>query len=231
MTLKASEIHVGKQYVLVESPFNAAVVKVIEDQSGENSGLGRSKQWVGWRVRVEKNIGGIEHPIGHEFNCGWDEEYSHYSSLAFYTYDDSAKGQIREELDKLLPQIKKVTHMITDAEESWTDHYNRNDPEDLYLRSMFYRIGDMLDDANRLLVQTFAEVVDEGELIKQPNGRYSLHGRELTSGEPIEYLATDDDGDRWVLSRIGHNGQDYCLETDRNFSLEELRIRIKYIPR
>lgn len=167
MTLKASEIHVGKQYVLVESPFNAAVVTVIEDQSGGNAGLGRSNHWVGWRVRVEKNIGGIEHPIGYEFNAGWDEEYSHYSSLAFYPYDDSVKSQIREELEKLLPQIKKVTHMITDAEESWTTHYDQNNPEDLYLRGMFYRIGDMLDDANRLLVQTFAEVVDEGVLVKQ----------------------------------------------------------------
>ncbi|MEC0233173.1 hypothetical protein P4H71_02220 [Paenibacillus kribbensis] len=48
MTLKASEIHVGKQYVLVESPFNAAVVTVIEEQSGKNAKLGRFKQWVGW---------------------------------------------------------------------------------------------------------------------------------------------------------------------------------------
>ncbi|EHS58026.1 hypothetical protein [Paenibacillus sp. Aloe-11] len=60
MTLKASEIHVGKQYVLVESPFNAAVVTVIEEQSGKNAKLGRFKQWVGWGGRFEKNISGIE---------------------------------------------------------------------------------------------------------------------------------------------------------------------------
>ncbi|WP_431090835.1 DUF5348 domain-containing protein [Paenibacillus sp. 8b26] len=118
---------------------------------------------------------------------------------------ESIKNQIHMELENLLSRIEKITSMIVQAEESWTSHYDRNDPEDMYLRGMFYRIGDMLDDANRLLVQTFAEVVDEGVLIKQSNGRYSFHGRELTSGEPIEYLVQNDDGDRWALSRIGHN--------------------------
>jgi hypothetical protein len=145
--------------------------------------------------------------------------------------NESMKNQIHAELEKLLPQIKKVTSMITQAEESWTDHYNRNNPDDLYLRGMFYRIGDMLDDARRVMDQTFAEVSDEGFLYKQGNGRYAFGGREFTSGEAIEYMASHSDGDRWQFSRIGHNGEDYYLVADRNLPLEGLRVRVKYIPR
>jgi hypothetical protein len=144
---------------------------------------------------------------------------------------ESLKNQIGVELENLLPQIKKVTAYITEAEESWTDHYDRNDPEDLYLRGMFYRIGDMLDDAGRVMEQTFAEVSDEGFLYKQPNSRYAFGGREFTSGEAIEYMASHYDGDRWQFSRIGHNGEDYYLVADRNLPLEGLRVRVKYIPR
>ncbi|MNW70782.1 hypothetical protein D3C74_502420 [compost metagenome] len=61
---------------------------------------------------------------------------------------------------------------------------------------MFYRIGDMLDGAKRLLDQTFAEVVDEGVLTKNMGGRYALHGREFTSGQTLEYLDQNDDGVR-----------------------------------
>jgi hypothetical protein len=142
---------------------------------------------------------------------------------------ESMKDQIREELESLFPQIKKVSRMITDAEESWATHYDRNDPDDLYLRRMFYSIGDLLDDAGRLLTQTFADVVNEGSLYNQINGRYSLHEREFTSGEQLEYLLSDDDGDRWEPSRIGHNGEDYYLLADRNLPLEGLHVRVKQL--
>lgn len=75
---------------------------------------------------------------------------------------------------------------------------------------MFCRVGDLLDDAKQLLDQVFAEVVDEGVLTKNMGGRYALHGRAFTSGQTLEYLdQNDDDGVRWKLLRIEHNGHDY----------------------
>jgi hypothetical protein len=142
---------------------------------------------------------------------------------------ESMKNQIREELEKLLPKIKKVTRLITVAEEDWTEHYDHTSPDDLYLRGMFYRIGDMLDDAGRLVGKTFAEVVEEGVLCKQSNERYSLHGNEFTSGSSLEYLAKGDDGDYWEHSRIEHNGHDYYLVADRDLPLEGLCVRIKHV--
>ncbi|MGO4953083.1 DUF5348 domain-containing protein [Paenibacillus peoriae] len=145
---------------------------------------------------------------------------------------ESMKNQIREKLENLLPQIKKVTHMITDAEESWTDHYDRNDPDDLYLRRMFYSIGDVLDDAGQLIKRTTTQAGHEGVLYKRPDSRYGLGDMYFTTGQSVEFYRTDpDDGDRWEPSRIDHDGHDYYLAVDRNLPLEGLRVRIKYIPR
>nr|WP_226887803.1 DUF5348 domain-containing protein [Paenibacillus polymyxa] len=126
--------------------------------------------------------------------------------------------------------MQRVSQMIVTAEENWTAHYNRGNPDDQYLRGMFCRVGNLLDDAKRLLDQTFAEVVDEGVLTKNMGGRYALHGREFTSGQTLEYLDQNDNGVRWKLSRIEHNGHDYYLVADRNLPLKGLHVRVKYIP-
>ncbi|MGM1022992.1 MAG: DUF5348 domain-containing protein [Bacillota bacterium] len=141
------------------------------------------------------------------------------------------KNKLTVELKALLPRMQRVSQMIVTAEENWTAHYNRGNPDDQYLRKMFYRVGDLLDDAKRLLDQAFAEVVDEGVLTKNMGGRYALHGREFTSGQTLEYLDQNDDGVRWELSRIEHNGEDYYLVADQNLPLKGLRVRVKYIPR
>lgn len=142
------------------------------------------------------------------------------------------KDQILVDLNNLLPQIKKITAYIAQAEESWTSHYDRNDPEDLYLRGMFYRIGDVLDDAGQLIKRTTTQADHEGVLYKRPDGRYGLGDMYFTTGQLVEFYRTDpDDGDRWEPSRIDHDGHDYCLVVDRNLPLEGLRVRVKYIPR
>jgi hypothetical protein len=87
--LNAADIKVGKQYVMVESPFYAAVVTIVEDKSGAASG--HSAEWVGWKVRIEETLSGIEQAAGREFNVGWDEKYSHYSPVEFYHYNESGK--------------------------------------------------------------------------------------------------------------------------------------------
>lgn len=81
MGLKANQIEVGNQYILVEEPFNQAIVTIVKDESG------KSPNWVGWKIRVDENLSGLEHPIGKEFNVGWNEEYSHYSPVKFYALE------------------------------------------------------------------------------------------------------------------------------------------------
>lgn len=143
----------------------------------------------------------------------------------------SLKDKIAMELEELLPRLQRVSKMITTAEEDWPNHYDRNDPEEQYLRSMFYQAGDKLDDAVRILKRAFAEALEVGVLQKQSNGRYALGNREFTSGESIEYLAQgmDDDTDRWVATRIEHNGVDYYIVDDGSIPLQGLIARIKRV--
>ncbi|AJS61595.1 hypothetical protein UB51_16880 [Paenibacillus sp. IHBB 10380] len=140
------------------------------------------------------------------------------------------KDKIKAELEELLPQIKKITLMINAAEEDWTTHYDRNNPEDLYLQGMFYLISNELQDGGRLIGRALTEVNAEGVLKKKPNGRYGFGDVELTTGEPVEYLLQDPEyGDRWILSRIDHNGENYYLWNNPGLPLEGLRVRIKWV--
>lgn len=142
------------------------------------------------------------------------------------------KNQIQAELEKLLPQIKWVTNMIKEAEEAWPTHYDRTQPDDMYIRGMFYLIEDKLNDARRLIRFMVAPVLKEGVLHKRPDGRYGLQdGTYFSSSGYIEYLLTEPGEDaRWVSSRIEHNGEDYCIVGRKGLSLQGLRVRIKEIP-
>jgi hypothetical protein len=81
MGLDANQIEVGKQYMLIEEPFNGAIVTVVKDESG------KTPNWVGWKVRVDENLAGIEHPIGKEITVGWNKEYNHYCPAKFYALE------------------------------------------------------------------------------------------------------------------------------------------------
>ncbi len=142
------------------------------------------------------------------------------------------KTQIQTELEKLEPQIKWVTNMIKEAEEDWPVHFNRTEPNDLYLQGMFYQIQGKLDDARRLIRHVVAPILKEGFLHKRSDGRYGLQdGTYFTSGGTIEYLLTEPGEDaRWVNSRIEHDGTDYCIVANPKLSMEGLRVRVKQLP-
>lgn len=137
--------------------------------------------------------------------------------------------QIKVELQKLLPQMKKVARMIEDAEQDWPEHYDSGDPESMYQRRVYTKAGDKLEGIVWMLERAFAEIADEGFLKKGTNGRYSLNGFEFTSGATIEFLAEDSDGMRWVQSRIEHNGRDYYLVGHQHLSLKGLKVRLKIV--
>lgn len=139
------------------------------------------------------------------------------------------KYQIQAELEELLPRMQHVFKQIKDTEDEWSNHYDRNDPEEQYQRGMFYRAGDLMVDAARVLTQAFAEVRDQGFLRKQANGRYALNGFELATTSNVEYLDVDGDIRRWVATRIEHNGSDYFLLATKHIPLDGLHVRIKRI--
>ncbi|MNC06997.1 hypothetical protein D3C76_179040 [compost metagenome] len=141
--------------------------------------------------------------------------------------DMSKPEQIKAELQRLLPQMKKVARMIKDVEQDWSGHYNSGDPESMYQRGVYVKAEDKLEDIVWILERAFAEVADEGRLKKGNNGRYSLNGFEFTSGATIEFLFEDGGEKCWVKSRIEHSGRDYYFVNYGQIPLEGLRVRIK----
>ncbi|RAW13707.1 hypothetical protein [Paenibacillus taichungensis] len=81
MELGANQIEVGEQYILIEEPFYGAIVTILIDESG------KSPNWVGWIVRVDENLAGMEQPIGKEITVGWNKEYKHYCPAKFYALE------------------------------------------------------------------------------------------------------------------------------------------------
>lgn len=146
--------------------------------------------------------------------------------------ESQKKNEIKVELRRMLPQFKAVSKMITTAEDSWTKHYNENDPEDMYLRTMFYRIGEKLDDVRDLLRSVTSEVVETGKIHHNESKRYELpSGHYYTSGSSIEFLRQERNGPaEWVASSVEHNGDDYYIVADRNLPMAGLTVRRKNYP-
>ncbi|MCY9746384.1 DUF5348 domain-containing protein [Paenibacillus larvae] len=143
------------------------------------------------------------------------------------------KNEIKKELSNLLPQMEKITIMISKAEDSWTDHFDPNDPDDMYLRTMFYRISDKLDDVLQIAQRAAAEVLAEGTLIKNSVGRYQIASTDVyfTTGSSIEYLGQNayGDGAEWISSRVEHNGEDYYIAADPKLKMSGIKARIKNV--
>lgn len=117
---------------------------------------------------------------------------------------------------------------------------NKASAEDLYLVDELRGILDKLSDVSRNLNYLEQPIKTEGILHKNRNGRYEFNGIELSSGYPLEYLATDDrhmrynDNDDYVITpywrygRIEHDGNDYYIVgADKDTKLEGLRVRIR----
>lgn len=137
------------------------------------------------------------------------------------------KEHIEKELKALLPRIQQVVSMIQESEENWPAGYDQNDPDDQYVRHMFYQTANLLDDAGRLLKKVFKEPIIVGRLSKGDNGRYSLGGIEFSSGSGIEFLNDQCEFPRWVASRFEHNGDDYYIVNYPELRLQGLLVRVK----
>lgn len=151
-------------------------------------------------------------------------------------------------LNEILPEVEKlrkdIIGLLVKADYmSYDDlsgiEYDKTDPEQLFLIDKLCQVFYDLDNACSTLNHLSRTIKTEGILRKKSNGRYELNGSELTSGNGIEYLATDDrhhvydnSGSYqqvayWRSSRIEHNGADYYIVGDSDIKLDGLRARIR----
>lgn len=138
------------------------------------------------------------------------------------------KERMVKELSNLENTLKYITKDLQKMEDSWTDHFNENDPEDMYLRSSFNRIEDKLSDVRRMLGGIGAEVVAQGRLRHNIAKRYEIEGtgHYFTSGSSIEVLYEGE----WIPSSVEHNGEDYYLTSLKSVSMSGLMARAKQYP-
>lgn len=135
------------------------------------------------------------------------------------------KERMVKELSKLESTLKNITKDLRKIDDSWPDHFDENDPEDMYLKSSFYRIEDKLSDVRRMLQGIGAEVVAQGRLYHNAAKRYEIEGTDcyFTSGSSIEVLY---DGE-WIPNSVEHNGEDYYLTRLKGVSMNGLMARAK----
>ena len=149
---------------------------------------------------------------------------------------------IMTELKALNPSIKQLlAHADYENYEDLSGlEIDRADAEQLFLLDELQKLLYKLDDVSYTLNYLCRPVKVEGVLHKNSTGRYEVNGYELTSGNGIEYLATDDRHMRyntnddyvptpyWKASRIEHDGKDYYIvgASDLN-TLENVRVRIR----
>lgn len=89
-------------------------------------------------------------------------------------------------------------------------------------------IVDKLYDVKWELSYLKREILWEGTLTKQSNGRYNCgtDGSELTSGSSVEVYIQEDD--TWELTAVEHNGNDYYIKTlGVNTPINGVRARVR----
>ncbi len=146
--------------------------------------------------------------------------------------------ELKEGLDRISGQL---TSIIRDS--GYEDYgelsgleYDTEDPESLFLKDELEDALEMLDKVNSGIKALNQPIAVQGQLHKGSNGRYSVEGRELSSGYGLEVLAPTEvatksgdwkTGYKWVATRMEHNGEDYYLVGFADLHLEGLTVRIR----
>lgn len=138
------------------------------------------------------------------------------------------KEQIIKDLVNLQSSLKRITKDLQNIDYAWTDHFNKDDPEDMYLRNSFRHIEDKLSDVRRMLEGIGAPVIAQGRLYHNTDKRYEIEGTNIyfTSGSSIEVLYEGE----WVPSSVEHTDGDYYLTALRGVNMHGLMARAKKYP-
>lgn len=132
----------------------------------------------------------------------------------------------------LKPLISDISNILkasgySDYEEI---NFEASDAQERFLKDELNFIFHSLYEASEEFLFLDRPVIDDGFLHLNSAGRYTLNGFEFTSGSLIEifYPAPDSDfpeDERWISTRIEHNGNDYYAVGIRYLPLEGCRAR------
>ena len=140
-------------------------------------------------------------------------------------------GEVFQEVERLSDSVSRILeradyHRFDDL--SGLD-INYDDQDERFLqgelRSIFYR----LDKVNREIEYLRRPIIGEYTLWKNEADRYECAAKEFYSGSTIECYVYDnfDDRQKWVITRVEHNGKDYYLVDFEDTALEGLKVRIR----
>lgn len=92
-----------------------------------------------------------------------------------------------------------------------------DNPNEIQKRNALFGMLDKLEDVCRGLEYLSRPILDCGVLHRNENGRLELNGREFTSGESIEVLIMDPEGEEpsyWFHTRIEYDIDYYAVNVD-----------------
>lgn len=111
-----------------------------------------------------------------------------------------------------------------------TVDFDEDNMNHLYAMEHLERCMERLKNVSTELDHVTGAILYEGRLHKNAAGRYGIGDYDLSAGAHLEYISRDDrHGGKpyWKYSQIEHCGEDYCLTTEKELSLEGLYVRIK----
>jgi hypothetical protein len=142
------------------------------------------------------------------------------------------------DMEKLLSSAGKISREIeeflrTADYENYDDlsglKIDYEDENQLLLLNEFKGILEKLDSVKSDINYLNRPIKSTGILHKNNRGRYETEFREYSSGYGIEAFIYDEyfEKNRWVITRVEHNGRDYYLVNYRNVPMEGLKVRIR----
>lgn len=132
----------------------------------------------------------------------------------------------------LKPLISDISHILKDT--CYSDYEDINleasDPQERFLKDELNSLFHSLLEASEEFLFLDRPVIDDGFLHKNSSGRYMLNNFEFSCGSPIEIFHSAPDPDypedeKWIGTRIEHDGNDYYAVGFRDFELEGCRAR------
>lgn len=134
-------------------------------------------------------------------------------------------SKLQRYMDNLLP--RDYCNEICDEIE-FLDFENSN-ADDWYLQERFNKIFSLMCDLHYEIEYLKLPVRSDGFLVKNNRGRYELNDFELTSGCALEIKIYDDfhECEKWVKTRLEHNGTDYYFVGYKDYSVSNRHARIR----
>ena len=96
-----------------------------------------------------------------------------------------------------------------------------------FMREQLRAVMQNLQDASADLNYLKRDITGEYTLYKNGSGRYTDGVKEYSCGNVIEFCYYDDfdECDKWDISTVEHNGEDYYIVRHKKLSLEGLKVR------